>query len=756
MDLDVINEADLFNCVNEPNVNLNRDGSFRNDSNTDLEVLNTIILNSNGNQSFSCLERQNSGPNGRGHGSEKNFSQRNALSSPSLVKHFSSSSFLSTTPSGSQCDLNSSPNDSFISKPLRFIKNIFRNSSSNMMLNSQNEAQTTNGSGLPMSQSPSNYFLINQPPPTLFMHKYDYNSQILFDNFQNLIEKSSVNISSKNNSNNNSDIDLCSLDTQQLDLSRIKLEDLNELNQFGACGDSQQPPPPAPLSQDQQSKKPFINPNGFINSIYNFYSKLNVPNKETLNIDEPILIEDLNNFGILNDVSLADQELLSILNDSKNDTLEPISQPSNDHLAYQLDQLQQLKNQTNSNQALLDENNNLISEDAFATADCSNHDLFFEDILRSDLPESDNQFLNDPNYKSPISGPTSPSLSPSLSPASYCSHSSYSTSAPNSFYLNQQNLFLHEKNQSGLSINFAKEENSKASLTLPNPSYMDNCLKVNKKHSPSSKTKRVANKKRTVKVDSPDKSKDLGNLEELDETKSEKVNDQSSKMDSGCIMIKRNRAFNSNGDEYDDDYLMDDDSLMSRSSRSSQKYMKLSNDPTLVSSKLSTKLSVPIKIEPSTSVYFENSLNDNILNAASFSASSWLERLATSAPPISLVDSKAQMKQQSEGSLEVKSAKANASMDSSTRPRNFQCTYPGCNKSYLKSSHLKQHYRSHTGEKPYKCSWPSCNWQFTRSDELTRHYRKHTGQKPFVCKQCNRGFTRSDHLNIHIKRHKTS
>ena len=62
------------------------------------------------------------------------------------------------------------------------------------------------------------------------------------------------------------------------------------------------------------------------------------------------------------------------------------------------------------------------------------------------------------------------------------------------------------------------------------------------------------------------------------------------------------------------------------------------------------------------------------------------------------------------------------------RPRNFQCTYPDCNKSYLKSSHLKQHVRSHTGEKPFKCNWVDCNWQFTRSDELTRHYRKHTGK----------------------------
>ena len=98
----------------------------------------------------------------------------------------------------------------------------------------------------------------------------------------------------------------------------------------------------------------------------------------------------------------------------------------------------------------------------------------------------------------------------------------------------------------------------------------------------------------------------------------------------------------------------------------------------------------------------------------------------------------------------------NDNQDTGNGNKNFACEFPGCDKSYGKKHHLKEHERKHTGERNYVCQ--VCNKRFFAHAHMKRHMYSHTGLKPHICRwKCGATFAsyggRMKHERInHYKR----
>jgi hypothetical protein len=89
----------------------------------------------------------------------------------------------------------------------------------------------------------------------------------------------------------------------------------------------------------------------------------------------------------------------------------------------------------------------------------------------------------------------------------------------------------------------------------------------------------------------------------------------------------------------------------------------------------------------------------------------------------------------------------------STRPKEWACTEPGCDKRYTQQSHLKAHLDSHRG-KEWPCTQPGCPKVYKSQRGLSLHLERHRG-KVFICDHpgCGKSFTRQSSLKVHNEAH---
>lgn len=88
-------------------------------------------------------------------------------------------------------------------------------------------------------------------------------------------------------------------------------------------------------------------------------------------------------------------------------------------------------------------------------------------------------------------------------------------------------------------------------------------------------------------------------------------------------------------------------------------------------------------------------------------------------------------------------------------PKQYECSYPGCQYKTIRKSDMTIHIRTHTGEKPFKCPYPNCSYAAVTKSILGIHLRSHTGEKPLKCPYPNCSYSSANHSNlkVHLRTH---
>ncbi|KAI9877195.1 MAG: Strongly-conserved Zn-finger binding protein (TFIIIA) [Pleopsidium flavum] len=91
---------------------------------------------------------------------------------------------------------------------------------------------------------------------------------------------------------------------------------------------------------------------------------------------------------------------------------------------------------------------------------------------------------------------------------------------------------------------------------------------------------------------------------------------------------------------------------------------------------------------------------------------------------------------------------------SHTNERPFKCKFTGCDKDFLRETHLAHHVKSaHTDVRDYSCEWEGCGKKFLTATRLRRHEATHEGREKHRCTQyppCNETFRKHSTLQKHI------